>query len=111
MVANEARATTIDHPARALPPRRTLLLDVGLTNGGGRYGAPDQTDDRDERQHVGQGLEEHGSGGRVDGKLKGERAREPEEDRRAEGAERSPLAEDEGGEADEPLTLGHVLVE
>ena len=40
-----------------------------------------------------------------------ERAREAEEQRRAEGAERPPVAEDQRGERDEAAPGGHVLVE
>src|SRR5438034_9247576 len=51
-------ASTASAPTTADATARGLLLLVGLAIRGGRRRAPDHTADRDERQHVGQRLEE-----------------------------------------------------
>ena len=111
MVATDASPTATAQPARAFPERRMLLLDVGLTKSGGWYRAADEPDDGDEGQDVWKRLEEDGSGLGVDGELEGKCTREAEEQSGRERAERSPAAEDQCGEPDEPLAFSHVLVE
>src|SRR5437660_12902567 len=89
--------------ARGLRARgRLLLLRVRASNRGGGNRAADHSGDRDQRQHVRQGLEER-SGRLAVGvrQPQGERAREAEQQRRAEGAERAPVSEDQRGERDE----------
>ena len=91
--------------------RERLLLDVGLAVGFRRNRAADDARDRDQGQHVGKRLEERGGRARVDGQPVGERGREAEEERRAPGAERPPVAEDHRRERDEAAALRHVLGE
>src|SRR5829696_6699286 len=98
-------------------PSRTAatadLFDVRAANGGRRDRPADDPRDGDQREHVRQGLEQQLVGlPRLDEpEPLGERAREAEEERRGEGADRSPAAEDERGERDEAAAGGHVLGE
>src|SRR5262245_64111515 len=93
-----------------------LLLDVWTASGCGAPRAPDHAHEGDEREDVRQGLEEVGGGevGREERRAlepEGERAREAEEEARAEGAERPPVPEDDGRQGDVAPARGHVLVE
>src|SRR5438105_4722743 len=51
-------AATASRPAASAPGAAGLLLLVGTANGGGRDRAADHAGDGDQRQDVGQGLEE-----------------------------------------------------
>src|SRR4029450_8545322 len=87
----------------AVTPRNevALLLFVRAADGGGRGRASDPACDGDERQHVWQRLEERAVGRPALDVLesRGDGAREPEEERRPERAERLPPAEDKTGPA------------
>src|SRR5690348_4554507 len=106
-------ASVPTRPSSTAIEARWLLLRIGTADGGGRNRAADHTGHGDERQGVGQRLEENGVRAPVgDGaEALRERGREAEEERCSERAARPPLAEDEGGERDEAATLGHVLGE
>src|SRR5439155_14106505 len=123
------RASAAGHAAReAIPAARdspaagfgALLLLVRTSNRRGRDRAADDAGDCDQRQYVRQREQENPreevlpevprGEGVVRQPLR-ERAREAEQQRGAERAERAPLAEDQGGERDEATALGHVLVE
>src|SRR5918911_114687 len=80
-------AATASRPAASAQGAAGLLLLVGTANGGGRDGAADHAGDGDQRQDVGQGLEERAV---VRPSLdvleaRGDGAREPEQERGAEG--------------------------
>src|SRR5262245_53717339 len=110
-VASATTPTSTEKTALVLVGRPSLLLLVRAANGCRRDRAADQAADRDQRQDVGQGLEEERGLLRVLGQGAGERAREAEEQRSAEGAERLPHAEDQGGQSDEASSHGHILPE
>src|SRR5579862_1130189 len=114
----EATATGSAATARtptAIPmyPYAPLLFDIGATICGGRDRATDQPGDGDQGQQVRQRFEQRAV--RLPGldvlELRREGACEPEQQARAEGAERTPLAEDQCGERDESSPGGHVLGE
>src|SRR5436309_11564317 len=93
---------------------RALLLLVRASIGGWRNGAADHACDRDQGQDVRQRLKERRVrvGPRVGVRQpERQRRREAEQERRPEGAERPPVAEDQRGERDEAPARGHVLVE
>src|SRR6266404_888058 len=103
--------------AKAISPRssasdaRWLLLRVRAANGGRWDRAPDHARDRDQGQDVWERLEEDGRRVGIDRKAERKRGRRAEEQRRREGAERTPVAEDQRGERDEAAAGRHVLVE
>src|SRR5207302_2914551 len=83
------RAATARSPGASAPGAAGLLLLVGSANGGGRNRAADDAGNGDERQDVGQGLEERAV---VRPSLdvleaRGDGAREAEQERGPEGAE------------------------
>src|SRR5947209_7079863 len=103
-------------PNRLTTPRASriggLLADIGLPVGGGwggpAYGAGDDDNGEDVRQQP-DDLEGH-----VDAlQLHRRRNRfgDAEQQRRAPGAERRPLAEDHGRQGDEPAPIGHQRLE
>src|ERR687887_1065558 len=105
-------AATASRPAASAPGAAGLLLLVGTANGGGRDRAADDAGDGDQRHDVRKGVEERAVDVAVVlAEALGERRREAEEERGAEGAEGAPLAEDERGEGDVAAAGGHVLVE
>src|SRR4051812_40684141 len=114
MTASESSPKTTESRARSFLTRAALLLDVWTANGGGRDRPADHAGDRDQGQHVGQGVEDdryRAALGEVVGQSIAERAREAEKQTGRKGAERPPLAEDQGGECDEAPAPGDVLVE
>src|SRR5437870_3421762 len=106
-------AATASRPAASAAGAAGLLLCVGAANGGGRDRAADDARDGDQRQDVGQGLEERAVVRPALDVLEpgGDGAREPEQKRGSEGAERPPAAEDQRREGDEAAPCGHVLAE
>src|SRR5207237_738652 len=106
-------AATASRPASSAAAAAGLLLRVGTANGGGRDRAADDARDGDQRQDVRKGLEERAVVRPALDVLEpgGDRAREAEEERGPEGAERPPPAEDQRGERDEAAPGGHVLAE
>src|SRR5437588_5014631 len=106
-------AATARRPAASAAVAAGLLLRVGAANSGGRDRAADDARHGDQREDVGQGLEE---GAVVRPALDvlepgSDGAREAEQERGPEGAERPPPAEDQRREGDEPAPGGHVLAE
>src|SRR6202140_127984 len=97
--------------ARSFRERGALLLPVRTANGGGWDRSADHACDGNQRQDVGQGLEEGSGSAGVDGKPEGECGRETEQERGAKGTEWTPVAEDQASEGDEPTATGHVLGE
>src|SRR5579862_5324181 len=77
-----------------IPAAPRLLLDIGAAVGGRRDRTPDHAGNGDQRQDVGQGLEQDRGGARVGRQPVRERGREAEQERRAPRAERPPVAED-----------------
>src|SRR5436189_2627062 len=98
-------------PSRSASEARWLLLRIRPPHRGRRDRAADHAGDGDEREHVRQRLEQHRRGVRIDGKAERERGRSAEEHRRGIGTERTPVAEDDGCERDEPTAVRHALVE
>src|SRR5919204_4602388 len=88
-----------------------LLLLVRTSNGGWRDRTADHACHGDQRQDVGERLEERRCGTRVHREPEGQRRGEAEQERRPERPERAPVAEDERRERDEAPPGGHVLVE
>src|SRR3954452_21693572 len=90
---------------------RYLPLDVRLAVGSRWPRAAEETNERDEREHVGQGVQQvrRDAGHRLE--PVGQAAREPEEQAGPECAVCSPLAEDPRRQGDEPAPGGHVLAE
>src|SRR5919198_5549027 len=87
-------ATPSTNPSQA----RRLLLSIGPATRRGRDRPADHAGDSDQGQHVRKRLDE---AGRVPPRLaeaECQRGREPEQQRRCERAERTPVAEDQGGE-------------
>src|SRR3954453_17243940 len=107
--ASPSSASTTEPRAASFRPPALLLL-VGPSIGGRRDGSADHAGHGHERQHVGQRLEQHRPVRRVDGQAEGQRGREAEQERGAEGAERPPVAEDHRGERYEAAAGGDVLV-
>src|SRR4029079_14839190 len=98
---------TSDHPARGFG----LLFDGGPSNSCRRDRPSDHTDYGDQRDHVGERLDEHVVLVAVALDAVRQTAEEAEEEREREGAARPPVAGDQGREADEPATVRHVLGE
>src|ERR671937_1786979 len=98
-------------PTSTATQARRLLLRVRATTRCGRNRAADHSGHRDQREDIRDDLEER-QRTRPRRRLlepKCKRLRKPEEQRRGESAERSPVAEDQGSEADETAAAGHVL--
>src|SRR3954468_21128188 len=104
-------ASTATTPSSAARDARWLLLRVRPANSCWWNRASDDARDCDERQHVGERLEEHRGRVRVRGEPERECGRHPEEQGGGKRAEGSPVPEDQCGERDEPAACGHVLVE
>src|SRR4029453_3513870 len=79
-----------------------LLLDVRAANGSGRSGTADHARDGDQGDDVRKRLEERRGRLRVHRQPVRDRGRQPEEERRSERAEGTPVPEDERRERDEP---------
>src|SRR5689334_2126865 len=89
-------ASTASRPANEPTRAVVLLLDIRPACSRRADRAADHSSDRDQRQRVGQRLEERAPLVPVGVRQPvGERAREAEEQRGAVGRERTPLAEDE----------------
>src|SRR5215207_459419 len=91
-----------------------LLLLVRPADRGRRDRAADHARDGDQRQHIGQSVEEERCRAallEVLGQAIGERTREAEQQAGGEGAERAPVPEDQRRDRDEAPSSGHVLVE
>src|SRR4029450_9140680 len=110
-VASATSPTSTEKTALGLVGRSSLLLLVRAANCCGRDRAADQAADRDQREDIGQGLEQKRGLLGVLGQRPREGAREAEEERGAEGAERLPHPEDQRCKRDEASTHGHILPE
>src|SRR3954452_13384285 len=107
-------AATEARPRRTAPHARQfafLLLRVGTSIRRRWNRSSDHSGDGDQREHVWECLEQRRGRRRVDGQTVSERRREAEEERRIEGAERTPVAEDHRSEGDEAASRRHVVVE
>src|SRR4249919_1817933 len=113
MASTEASPKTTEAAARGFLARGRLLLLVWAANSSGRCRASDHAGDGDQGHEVrerGEELTVVGPGIHVL-ELRRQGAREAEEQRGSEDAERAPVAEDQRCQSDVPAAGGHLLAE